>query len=44
MELRGTKIHETAQLKISIVKKCLEVSHQKELVSKGELQERDLKW
>lgn len=43
MELRGTKIHETAELKISIVEKCLEVSHRKGLVSKGEWQETDLK-
>ena len=44
MELRGTKIHETAELKmISIIEKWIWVTHRKGLVSKGELQETDLK-
>jgi len=43
MELRDTKIHETAELKISITEKCLEESQRKGLVSNGEWQERDWK-
>lgn len=43
MELRGSKIHKTAELKISITEKCLEESQRKGLVSKGEWQERDLR-